>query len=816
MLRYVIGKRLKRGRLTVVDATNVQPEDRKKLVALAREWHCLPVAVVLDMPKKVIESRHDQRDDRDFGMHVIRRQLGQFRRNIRGLKREGFRIIHTLKSVEEVEQVVFERQRLWNNKKDLHGPFDIIGDVHGCLNELLQLLVKLGYELQSDATYAHSEGRTAVFVGDLVDRGPANIGVLELALNMCQAGSAICVPGNHDVKFLKWLQGRKVMVRHGLERTIAEVESLPDEVRREKTELWIKFLDGLVSHFVLDDGKLVVAHAGMKEAYQGRGSGQVRDFALYGETDGEIDEYGLPVRHDWAAEYRGRASVVYGHTPVPEAEWLNNTICLDTGCVFGGKLTALRYPERDLVSVEAAEVYSEPIRPLVPETVTPTISAQASSDDLLDLEDVSGKRHIQTRLRKTVNIGAEHAAAALEVMSRFAVNPKWLVYLPPTMSPCATHPEGEFLEHPAEAFEYYRSENISTVICEEKHMGSRAVVIVCRDVSVARRRFGVMTGERGMVVSRTGRRFFDPGPVEDAFLERLDQACEQAGIYEQLETDFLILDCELMPWSAKAKDLLRRQYAAVGAASEQALGDYIEALQSAQKRSVDVEDFLSQAKVSASMTKDFRAAYRRYCWQVESLDDYRLAPFHILASASGVHTDRDHQWHMETIAKLAECDKLFIATPYRIIDLHDEAAVQEGIEWWLQLTGNGGEGMVVKPVDFIVTGKRGIIQPAVKCRGREYLRIIYGPEYTEPHNLTRLRKRGLGHKRSLALREFALGIEALERFIAGDPLRKIHECVFGVMALESEPVDPDCSSTDLVTDPKPSGMSLGLHGRRDG
>ena len=457
------------------------------------------------MPKKVIESRHEEREDRDFGMHVIRRQYGQFRRNIRGLKREGFRIIHNLKSVAEVEEVNLERQPLWNNKKDVHGPFDIIGDVHECLSELEQLLLKLGYESSSNSTYLHPDGRTVIFVGDLVDRGPANIDVLELAMAMCEAGSAICVPGNHDVKFLKWLQGRKVMVRHGLELTTAEVEQISAEEQALKSQAWMRFLDGLVSHYVLDDGKLVVAHAGMKEAYQGRGSGQIRDFALYGETDGEIDEYGLPVRHDWAAEYRGRAMVVYGHTPTPDPEWINNTICLDTGCVFGGSLTALRYPERELVQVKAAKVYSEPIKPLIPETDEAPLSTQASLDDLLDFEDVSGKRIIKTRLRQTVSIGAEHAAAALEVMSRFAVNPKWLIYLPPTMSPCATHPDGDFLEHPEEAFEYYRSEGISSVICEEKHMGSRAVVIVCQDVDVARRRFGITSGERGMVVSRSGQ-----------------------------------------------------------------------------------------------------------------------------------------------------------------------------------------------------------------------------------------------------------------------------------------------------------------------
>ena len=197
-----------------------------------------------------------------------------------------------------------------------------------------------------------------------------------------------------------------------------------------------------MSHYVLDDGKLVVAHAGMKAEMQGRGSGKVRDFALYGETTGETDEFGLPVRFNWAAEYRGSAMVVYGHTPVPEPEWLNRTVNIDTGCVFGGKLTALRYPEKEFVSVPAARTYCEPARPFLPEEQqAPKLTAQQAHDDVLDADDVLGKRIVSTRLRGNVTIREAHATAALEVMSRFAANPKWLIYLPPTMSPCETSSE---------------------------------------------------------------------------------------------------------------------------------------------------------------------------------------------------------------------------------------------------------------------------------------------------------------------------------------------------------------------------------------
>jgi protein phosphatase len=396
----------------------------------------------------------------------VRQQVQQLRRTLRGLKREGFRHIFTLTCPEEVEAAVVERQPLWNNRKSDHGPFDIIGDVHGCCAELEKLLDLLGYEwraTEDGKVYAHPAGRKAVFVGDLVDRGPRVLDTVMLVRAMVRAGTALCVPGNHDMKLVKKLRGKDVQIAHGLALTLAEIDALPEDRRGPVSVEVADFLDALVSHYVLDDGKLVVAHAGMKEEMQGRGSGKVRDFALYGETTGETDEFGLPVRHNWAAEYRGRAMVVYGHTPVPEPDWLNRTINIDTGCVFGGKLTALRYPEKELVSVPAAHTYAEPARPFL-DVSAPTLSAQHQVDDVLDMEDVLGKRIISTRLRSTTTIREENAIAALEVMSRFAVNPKWLIYLPPTMAPCATSREPGLLEHPAEAFAEYLHEGVPRVV----------------------------------------------------------------------------------------------------------------------------------------------------------------------------------------------------------------------------------------------------------------------------------------------------------------------------------------------------------------
>lgn len=806
VLHYVAAKRLARGRLTVVDATNVQPEARAPLVTLARKYHCLPVAIVLSLPEDLCHERNRDRQDRAFGPHVIRQQRTQLRRALKGLKREGFRHVFVLESTAEVDAAVVERVPLWNDRSHEHGPFDIIGDVHGCADELEELLDRLGYAKLAIATpvpgwtniaYQHPLGRKTVFVGDLVDRGPRVLDTLSIVRNMVQFGSAICVPGNHDMKLLKKLSGRDVQVTHGLAQTLAEIDALSEEVRGPFCKSLAEFLDGLVSHYMLDDGKLVVAHAGMKEEMQGRGSGKVRDFALYGETTGETDEFGLPVRYNWAAEYRGSAMVVYGHTPIPEPEWLNRTVNVDTGCVFGGRLTALRYPEREFVSVPAKQTYCESSRPFLPvEQQAPVLSAQQQHDDLLDAEDVIGKRIVSTRLHHTVTIRAENATAALEVMSCFAANPKWLIYLPPTMSPSETTKQAGLLEYPAEAFAYFRNQGVPQVICEEKHMGSRAVVVVCRDEGAARERFGVSENECGIVYTRTGRRFFNDSDLERRFLDRLRASLTAAGFWDECNTTWACLDCELMPWSAKAQELLRSQYAAVGAAGNASLPEVVATLeQTASRLNGDaaevIEGLLTKYRDIRSSVGKFVSAYRQYCWKVESLDDLRLAPFHLLATEGQVHTHQNHLWHMDRLAKICQHDpQLLLATQFKVVDVTNPDSEQAGVDWWSGLTAQGGEGMVVKPLDFIMRGKKGLVQPAVKCRGREYLRIIYGPDYTAEEHLTRLRSRGLGAKRSLALREFALGIEGLERFVRHEPLRRVHECVFGVLALESEPVDP--------------------------
>jgi protein phosphatase len=370
VLHLLTEKRLARGRLTVIDATNLQPDGRKPLLALSRRYHVQTAAIVFNLPPDLCQRYNEQRPGRTVAPEVVSAHQELLQKTRTALEREHVGSVYVLSTPDEVESATVERERLPVNRRDERGPFDILGDVHGCFDELLELLALLGYRVTRTAdasgrplfTVVPPEGRKAVFVGDLVDRGPNIPDVLRLVLPMVEAGTALCVRGNHDDKLLRKLNGRDVHVTHGLAASLEQLAAEPPEFAERVRQ----FLEGLPTHYVLDGGRLVVAHAGLPQNLQGRVSTAVRSFALFGDTTGGKDEYGLPVRRDWAADYLGRALVIYGHTPVVQAEWVNKTINIDTGCVFGGRLSALRYPERELVSVPARKTYALPARPLLP------------------------------------------------------------------------------------------------------------------------------------------------------------------------------------------------------------------------------------------------------------------------------------------------------------------------------------------------------------------------------------------------------------------------------------------------------------------
>jgi protein phosphatase len=816
VLHHVVQCRLAARRLTVIDATNVKREDRLGLVEIAREHNLPAVAIVLNVDYATCAKRNCQRPNRPKDSKFIMRQTREMWQHLGGkgakyLYKEGFKYVYVLTGTEAVDAVEsIERLPMPSDKRGERGPFDIIGDVHGCYDELTKLLADLGYmrALSPEGiSLAHPDGRKAVFLGDIVDRGPRVLDCVRLVQQMVQAGDAFCIPGNHDKKFTRALRGNAVKVAHGLEQSMQEIESLPDETRDQTKASFVDFFESLPHHLCLDGNRLVAAHAGMPKHLQNRHSGRVWEFALYGETTGETDEYGLPVRADWAAKYDGHATVVYGHTPVVTPEWINKTLCIDTGCVFGGKLTALRWPEDVLVSVPAARVYSEPVRPLVAPAVAPAagIPADVPPDDgMLTLPDLVGDTIISARLAPAVKISGQRMLCGLEIASCQAVPPRWLIYVPPTMSPVETSRLDDYLEHPADAFEAFARLGTQEVVCEAKHMGSRAVVIVCKDTEVAARKFGAGTPGAtgapgtsdeaiGIIYTRTGRRFFaSDKPTEAAILHEVQAAVTGADLWQELQTDWLCLDTELMPWSTKAGDLLRNTYAPTGSSAIDSLTGALALAEQALTNGKDTGALVERLKVRADAAQQYDAAWRHYCWQVNDPSELRVAPFHFLAAEGRTFVAQDQVWHMQMADRLAAASASGVVTRtwWKVVDVADSASRQAVADWWTNATEAGHEGMVVKSRTFVLQNAKGLCQPALKVRGRKYLRIIYGPEYLLPENLKRLKRRGLGAKRKLALNEFALGVEGLERFVRGEPLARVHECALGVLALESEPVDP--------------------------
>ncbi len=360
LLHTIVEKRLKNRRLTVVDATNLLAKGRAGLLRIAKEYHTQVVAIIFNLDIDVCLKRNNLRPNRQVKPNVVREHIRTLKSCRKQIKKEGIRQLFTLNSPEEIEAIKINRRSLSCNKREETGPFDIIGDIHGCADELEQLLEKLGYKIKRNKDRAYTitppMNRRAIFVGDLMDRGPRTPDVLRIVKSMVEAGTALCVKGNHEIKLVRVLDGKDVTLTHGLDKSLDQFATETSEFRHEMRD----FMDGLVSHYVLDGGKLVVAHAGLCEDMQGRSSGAVRAFCAYGDTTGEKDNLGLPIRRDWAKLYKGSAKVVYGHVPNDTLEWVNGTLCIDTACVFGGNLTALRYPEMELIDVPAAKIYCAP------------------------------------------------------------------------------------------------------------------------------------------------------------------------------------------------------------------------------------------------------------------------------------------------------------------------------------------------------------------------------------------------------------------------------------------------------------------------
>lgn len=363
LMHYLIDKRLSLRKFTVVDATNVLENSRYELLELARKHHCLVSAFVFNLSEEICNYRNKMRTDRQVDEKIIHYQYNQMQYSLMNLKKEGFNYVYIMNSIDEIMKARIYKVPLYCDKSHDEGPFDIIGDVHGCYDELIMLLTKLGYTItNSNNKYKvyHPDNRKVIFLGDLVDRGPKIVEVLKLVMDMVESHVAYCVQGNHDNKLYRKLEGRNVQVKNGLEDSVEQLANVSEEFKN-KIKNFLKYLD---THLIFDHYRLVVCHAGIKEEYIGRTSKNVRSFTLYGETTHETDEFGLPKRYLWAKDYKGKPLILYGHTPNLEPFILNNTINIDTGCVFGNKLTAYRYPENEFVYIKAKDTYSQPARPI--------------------------------------------------------------------------------------------------------------------------------------------------------------------------------------------------------------------------------------------------------------------------------------------------------------------------------------------------------------------------------------------------------------------------------------------------------------------
>jgi polynucleotide kinase-phosphatase len=780
-LDYMVARRCELNKLTIIDATHLQSADRLRFVQLARKQH-VPIAVIAIEATESELLMWDEVREHPRGKKRIRQQQQVFKRQVKYLKKEGYSAQYILQA-EELGNITFERK---SDRfiLDVANGLDVIGDIHGCFDEFLELLTKLGYEQSDEGLYIHPEGRKIVSVGDIMSRGPKSLASMEFFYQHIQAGLAYMIDSNHGWKIARWLDGRKVKMQHGDEELVAEFDRFEAENGAEQTneckDAYRQMLLQAPSHYVIRNNGTdiaVVVHAGIKDKFIGKHSKSISDFCRYGDVQG-IDASGKPIRKDWFHQHHSKQLIIWGHDPKPQPIFVQNTVNIDQGVVFGGHLTAFRFPERDFVMVPAKQDYAKvadnPLQKWEEMRLAPP-NLGALIDGYSVLTEVSGEVKIPGKMVKT----------ALDDLSHFTIPLEELVYIPPTMSPTPQVSSLQtYLEHPSEAFSYYRSQDVSEMIVEKKHMGSRGVLLIFQNDKAAKKYIGRET--KGVIYTRTGRAFFQK-PLGDKVLQLLQEDLQP--YFAKHQTEFVLLDAEILPWNLKAKELIQKQYAHVG---EMALLDRtkrMEYLQAARDNGAAVDTWIEETKEQLQHTATFRESFQQYIWETEGLEGIEIAPFHILAHSGKTFFDKTHLWHMDRSKELSEHSSLIVETAYRVIK--DEQSEQEAIAWWEEITRDGHEGFVVKPLQFLERNQKGnLVQPAIKVRGASYLHIIYGMDYLDQANLARLKQRNTSKKQRKAIREFALGIEGIKRFVNRQSLGRIHECVLGTLAMEADAVDP--------------------------
>ncbi|MFE4893780.1 polynucleotide kinase-phosphatase [Peribacillus butanolivorans] len=780
MMDSVIEARCRLNKLTFIDATNLHPDDRNRYISLAQKNNVPILSIVLDIPEEDLLVRDEQREH-PRGKRRIKQQYQTFKREKRVLKKEGYSSLYTLKGTEDIQVI----RRTNPIEKDIQNGIDIIGDIHGCYMEMILVLEKLGYQKNEEGLYLHPEGRKFVSIGDVMSRGPESLKTMLFFYEHVQKDVAYMIDSNHGWKIARWLGGRDVTLNHGDEKVEEEFKAYEEEYGSEKAEetkqSLKEFLLQAPSHYVFTKNNvqtLVCVHAGIKDAFIGKQSEAVRDFCRYGDTNG-FDEKGKPVRKDWYVSHKKSSLIVWGHDPKPQPLLINNTINIDQGVVFGGALTAFRYPEGEFISVQASQDFSgaddNPLREWEKNRLNPP-----------NIGKFINGYSVLTEKMGEIKIHQDIVKPAIDTVSHFTIPIEQLIYIPPTMSPTPSPSSLEnYLEHPKEAIDYYRSHGIQTMIAEKKHMGSRAILFLFKDTEAAKKHTGIES--LGVIYTRTGRRFFDVATEEELVL-KINQDLHESGYFEKYDTDYVLLDAEIMPWNLKAKELISSQYAHV---SENAILDRTmlkEKIAEAARENMELKGWLEEYEQKLENAYTFKEVFQKYCWEIEDINSIQIAPFHVLAHSNETFFDQPHTWHMEMNREFATRSSLFVETEYKLIT--SEASEEEVIKWWQDITSEGHEGIVIKPEFYISRNKGKLLQPAIKVRGRKYLNIIYGMDYLLPKNLERLKSRNTGKKQKLALREFSLGIEGIQRYVKGESIERVHECVLGTLAMESDPVDP--------------------------
>lgn len=777
LLELTLEARCRLNKCSFIDATNINSDDRKKMISIAHRHHLPISAIVLDIDLDTLLMRDNERVF-PRGSKRIKQQMKRFQYHKRYLKTEGYHQLHMIKELNHSVEI----ERMDEVPPiDVGAGIDIIGDIHGCYTELLQLLEKLGYEENEQGLYTHPLGRKLLSLGDIMSRGPRSLETLLFFKNHVNNNLAYMIDSNHGWKIYRWLKGNQVTLQHGDELTAKEINqwlaTYSEEEQKRLKDEFIQFLGDAPAHYIIEDKgvpMLVCTHAGIKDEYIGKKSQQISDYCRYGESSSRMKD-GIPIRGEWYHHHTGHMTIIWGHDPRPYPTTINSTINIDQGVVFGGKLTAYRYPEKSFVAVDALKNYNgiehNPIiewksKRLLP----PNIQAL-----------IEGFR-IQMEEFEDVSVKGKYVKPVIGSLSTADTHFGQLVYLPPTMSPVPIPSQlPDYLEHPIEAFKYYRDNGVNQLIVEKKHMGSRGILLIFKNEEVALNYTGI--SNLGAIYSRSGKRFFKKD-IEERILTVIQSSLKENDYFDKYETDFVLLDCEIMPWNLKAQDLINKQYELV---AESAILDRKILVQALNESMVE-NQWLKENEEKLERAESFQKVYEKYCWEVSDIDRIVIAPFHILAHSGRVYHENPHTWHMTHVEELSNICSIFRRTEYLLIE--GESDWKQVINWWKEITEEGHEGMVVKPNQFTVWEKGKLLQPALKVRGRKYLQIIYGIDYLEEKYLERLKKRNTKRKQKLALQEFSLGIEALNRFVKQEEIGRIHECIVAILALEGDEVDP--------------------------